>query len=153
MAVDGRPVADQAGLSFRMATLKLGSTVPLAVLRGGRERVLPLAVARAPESPPRGTRRLHGAHPLSGASVANLSPALAEDLGLDTMRGGVAIVEIDGGSTARRLAFRVGDIVLRVNGRSARTVSALRALLAEPADRWRIAIRRGGETISAVFGV
>ena len=152
VAVDGRPVADRAGLSFRMATLKLGSTVPLALLRGGRERVLPLAVARAPEIPPRGTRRLRGAHPLSGASVANLSPALAEDLDLDAMRPGVAIVEIDGGSTAERLAFRVGDVVLRVNGRSARTVSALRALLAEPADRWRIAVRRGGETISAVFG-
>ena len=46
---------------------------------------LRVGLAIAPEVPPRNVTDLAGNQPLAGARVANLSPALAEELGLDTL--------------------------------------------------------------------
>ena len=152
MAVNQRKIADSAGLSFRIATLKLGSTADLSVLRGGRVRIFRLDVVTAPENPPRDLSELSGTHPLSGASVANLSPAVAEELELEMMGRGVVVMDVRRGSIAQRLNFRRGDVVLRINRREPRSVDALRGILAEPAEQWRMSIRRDGQTISVVFG-
>ena len=151
-AVAGRPIDDRAGLSFRVATLRLGSSADLTVHRGERQRILRFAVMSAPEVPPRNLAELRGAHPLSGATIANLSPAVAEELKLDAMHSGVVVMTVRPGSTARRLNFRRGDIVLRINAREPGSVEALRALLRTPAARWRMSIRRKGKTLSIVFG-
>ncbi len=152
-AVDDKPVVDRAGLLFRIAMLRMGSKASFSVWRAGRQRVHPVDIAPAPEIPLRDTTRLRGRHPLSGASVANLSPAVAEELDLAPVRGGgVAIVGIREGSTAQRLNFRVGDVLVNIDGDAMRTVRELQARLAEPAEGWRIVIRRDGETISAAFG-
>ncbi len=151
-AVDGRPIDDRAGLSFRIATLRLGATARLSILRGGRAQTLRLSVMSAPEIPPRNLTALTGQHPLSGATVANLSPAVAEELKIEAIPDKAVVIKIPPRSTAARLDFRPGDILLRINGREPRSVAGLRALLSRPAERWHMAIRREGETISVVFG-
>ena len=152
VAVDGRPVDDRAGLSFRIATLRLGSTARLSILRGGRARTLKLAVRSAPEIPPRDLTELTGAHPLSGAVVANLSPAVAEELEIEAIPDKVVITGIRPRSTAARLNFSPGDVLLGINGHEPRSVAELRAPLSRSAQRWHIVIRREGETFSVVFG-
>jgi len=122
------------------------------VLRGGRPRTLRLPVARATEDPPRNLRKLSGIHPLSGASVANLSPAVAEELNFDTVSRGVVIMAVRRGSTAHRLNFRRGDIMLAINGREPSSVATLSRTLAREVGRWRMSIWRDGRTISVVFG-
>ena len=52
----------------------------LEVLRGGTRRKLNVLLIVAPESPPRDARDLTGNHPLGGAKVANLSPAVADEV-------------------------------------------------------------------------
>jgi S1-C subfamily serine protease len=53
---------------------------------------------------------------LQGATIANLSPAVAEELGLDPEAAGVVVVEVEKGSMARRFGFLRGDILLTANG-------------------------------------
>jgi hypothetical protein len=43
-----------------------------------------MPLAAPPEDPPREKSPLDGRHPLSGATVVNLSPAVAEEMGLDS---------------------------------------------------------------------
>ncbi len=152
VAVDGRSIDDGAGLSFRIATLKLGSTARLSVLRRGRERVLRLAAKSAPEVPPRNLTVLSGAHPLSGAAVANLSPAVAEELKVEAIPDKVVVMEVRARSAAARLNFRPGDILIKINGQEPRSVAGLRALLSRSARRWHMSVRREGEILSVVFG-
>ena len=152
LAVNGRRIDDRAGLFFRVATLRLGATAEFTVLRQGRERRLRFDVVAAPEIPPRNVTELDGRHPFSGAAMADLSPALAEELGIESPERGVVVMDARRGSIARRLGFRRGDVVLRINGREPRSVAALARLLGSPDDRWRVSVLRDGKAVSFVFG-
>ena len=152
LAVDGRAVDDPAALRFRLATLPVGGKAELAVRRLGRALEIAVDLVAAPEDPPRDLTVLDGPHPLTGATVANLSPALAEELSVDGAWRGVIIVTLRRGSIAHRAGLAPGDILLRVNDREIDSVAALRDVLDRPVSRWRIAFRRAGETRVVVVG-
>ena len=151
LAVNGRPVDDPQGLKFRIATLAVGDSAELTVWRRERERVLRLALKAPPEDPPRDVTILTGPHPLSGAKVANMSPALADELGLDAFETGVFIMGIRRGSPAARLRFRSGDYVLAVNGRDVDSVRRLARRMEKRVDQWRITLRRAGKIRNVVI--
>jgi len=151
-SVDGREVDDPEALRFRVATREVGSTIRLSVFRGGRSLEVPITLTRPPEDPPRELTRLTGNHPLTGATVANLSPALAEDLGFDPLATGVIILKIDGGSPAQQLRFRPGDIVLRIQTQDIASVAQLRSAVGTAANRWRVVFRRNGQNLQIEVG-
>ena len=147
-AIDGREVDAADALRFRLATYPVGGSVPLAVLRGGKPLALTLRLETPPEDPPRRATVLRGPHPLAGATVANLSPALAVELDMNPGRQGVVVIEVAPRSPAGRLRLKPGDTVLKVNGRKIDSVDELEAALAAPAaDAWRIAVRRGDRVL------
>ena len=148
VAVNGREVNDAEALRFRIATLALDGKAKLSVLRRGRERQLTLALLPPPEEPRPDRRRLKGDHPFSGATVANLSPALADELGLDTLGRGVIVLALRRGAPAQRVGLRPGDIVLKVHDEAIKTVGVLVQALERPVRNWRLSIRRGDKVLS-----
>lgn len=98
-----------------------------------------------PETPLRDIRDIKGEQPLRGARVANMSPALAEELNMDPFKKGVFILAIQRGTTANRLGFRRGDFVLAINDIPVLEVENLMQRLKEPVDRWRISVERDGK--------
>ena len=92
VALRDQPIDDEASLRFRLATLTVGTKVPVKVIRGGKEVVLEVPLAAPPEEPARDTAQLAGRQPLSGATVVNLSPAVAEEMGLTDWQIGRAHV-------------------------------------------------------------
>ena len=151
LAVNGREVVDPESMQFRIATEMLGSTTTLTTIRDGEKLVQAVAVEAPPEDPPRRVTTLQGQQPLAGAVVANLSPALADELGLDLTAPGVIVLNTLGNSPARRLRLRRGDIMLRVNGRKIDLVSDLIAAVQAPRDSWAISLRRGDHTLKVVI--
>jgi len=107
-----------------------------------------LFLEHPPEVPARDEYQLSGAHPLAGATVANLSPALAAEMGRDHFDTGVVVRDIASRSPAHRLEFRPGDVVLEVNDRPIGLVSDLRDATAEPHPRWVLKVRRAGRIFS-----
>ena len=89
--------------------------------------------------------------PFSGAKVANLSPALADELQLQNVDDGVVILDVDNGSYASNLGFQRGDVIEEVNGERIAKTHDLERLTKTPNRSWRIIILRGGKKISAVF--
>ncbi|WP_179953914.1 DegQ family serine endoprotease [Denitrobaculum tricleocarpae] len=152
LAVDGVEIQDYESLRFRVATRGLGEQVPIEVWRGRQNLALNLPIEAAPESPPREVVRLRGQHPLAGAQVANLSPALAEELDLPGAWAGVIITKIARGSTAQRIRMRPGDVLLGVNDRSIAEVADIDGALASSQSRWRIRFSRGGKVRSIDIG-
>lgn len=150
--VDGRPVTDAASLNYAFATRRPGDTVRLTVRRdAGREQTLEVRAEAPPASPARDERTIEGQNPLSGATVVNLSPAVADELGLDPFAGrGVLISRLDRGF-AVGAGFRPGDIIRGVNGRRVESVRELTAALETPSRGWQIAFERGGQLITARF--
>jgi len=149
--IDGKEVDDGEALRFRVATGRLGTTARLTVLRRGEELVLPVALQAPPETPARDSAILAGNHPLVGAVVANLSPALAEEIGFDGPARGVVVTEIKGGP-AVRLGLKPGDVVAKVNDQDVPSVRVLSSLLSRTSNSWRITIRRDGKLLTVTVG-
>ena len=152
LSIDGHDVASPKALDFRLGTRMIGKAARLDVWRNDDTQRLTLKLVPAPEVPPRNVSKLRGRQPLAGATVANLSPALAEELSLDTLESGVIIVKLDPRSPARRFRFREGDRVLRVNEVRIGLVADLAAALKIPAEEWHITMQRGGKVHTLRIG-
>ena len=153
LSVDGDDVNDDSGLRFKLATLRPGDRARIAFVRDGRESVVRVRVDTPQERPARDARALDGAHPLDGATVANLSPALAEELGFDPYATGVIVVDLDGRSAARLNRLQRGTLVRAVNGVPVTTTRGLERLLRDEADIardspdgmvWEVEVEVGG---------
>lgn len=151
-AVNGKAVDDPDSMRYRVATLGVGGTTNVTVLRGGKEQTLALRLIGPPEDPPRQETTLAGRTPLSGAKVANLNPALVEELRFDGADSGVVVLEVGRGSPAASLGLRPGDVVLSVNNVDIRRVGDLDSVLSGQARRWTIAVRRGDQTLTTTVG-
>ena len=147
-AVEQQPVNDEAGLNYLVAIRRPGEALQLSVRRGGQTLQMSAQVQPPPEQPARDERVLSGRQPLAGATVINLSPAAAEQLGVDPFATGVMVTSVDG--VAAQAGFRPGDLVRQVNGRDVNSVRDLAAAVSS-ASRWRVVIERGGQQVVAEF--
>ena len=61
-----------------------------------------------------------------GASVQDVTPALAAAFDLPAHQGAVVVVEVAGGSPAHDVGLQLGDIIVALNGREVRSAAELR---------------------------
>lgn len=146
--VNGREVADKTSLRFRLGTLAVGGKATLRVYRNGKARSVSLRLVKAPEAPPRNITKLDGPHPFAGSEVANMSPALAEQLGIEDPEPGVIIYRIRRRGPAYQLGLKPGDMVISVNGTPIKRVRDLRRVLVRRSARWYIELHRDDEVLT-----
>jgi Do/DeqQ family serine protease len=151
-AVDGREVEDAEALKFRFATLPIGETARLQIWRRGEQRDVTVALQAPPEDPPRDASPIEGNNPLNGATVANLSPALAEEIGMEATKHGVVVLSIDAGGFARRLGLEPGDIIVSINDEAITDVAALKEIIETRHRYWKLAVKRGDQMLSVTLG-
>jgi Do/DeqQ family serine protease len=149
-SIDGQPVEDPNAFEYRFMTKPLGRRAELGVLRGGRETRLTVGLETAPETP-RDELVIRSRSPFTGAKVANLSPALAEELRLESSTGGVVITEIADGSPAQNFGFQRGDRIVSVNNETIGKTRDLERAAGQEKRLWRVTIERGGKQLSVVF--
>lgn len=152
-AVDGKPVVDAAGVAYGISTHRLGDQVRLGVRRGDSERQVTIRAEAPPASPARDERIITGRNPLQGATVVNLSPAVAEQIGIDPFTGPGVIITSSGRGLAAQAGLKNGDIVRAVNGRRVANVRELVGALGSGGPVWRITIERGGQEVTGTFQV
>ena len=153
LGLDGQRVADVESFRYRVATRDLGGTAELEIWRNRTIKTLDLPLGPAPEIPPRAQMRLTGPHPLDGAVVDNLSPALAEELDLPGAWEGVIIIKVVRGSVAHRLRFQPGDIIVAVNRKAVAEVTAVAEALERARTQWRISFSRKGKVRHVEFSL
>ncbi len=150
-AVDGQQIDDPNAFGYRFATRPLGGTVTVEVMRGGRAVKLAIPLEAAPDTG-RDEITIASRSPFRGAKVANISPALADELRLQGDPEGVVIVDLPDDSTAANVGFQKGDVILAVNGQKIATTADLARATREPSRLWRITVVRGGQQISVMLG-
>ncbi|MEM7570222.1 MAG: DegQ family serine endoprotease [Pseudomonadota bacterium] len=130
VAVNGVDIADTDSLRFRVGTLPVGESARISYMRDGKTRQAKAKLTEPPADPPRNETTLGGRGILSGVTVANLSPAYADELRLPLTTSGVIVTKLDGRAPARRLGFfRPGDILREVAGKRIETVEDVTSLL------------------------
>ena len=139
LSIAGQPVLDGEALRYRPATYKAGESLELRYLRDGRERSTRVRLALPPETPDADRTTLEGEHILRGVTVANLSPALNEELGRNPFDEGVVVL----GAISRRQPVRAGYLVVAVNGEPVGSVDDLAMAMARDPESLTVQNTKG----------
>jgi len=160
--VDGVAVATAPELQKQIIAKKVGSAVDLGVWRRGRLMQVSVKTGERPVSPRNAAvsgkidpstppEPPAGKHPY-GVQFQNITPELAQQLGLKMMAG-VVVTEVEERSAAELAGLRPGDVITRVGDRSVLTVEDIMDAL-DVTDRSGgvvFLIDRGGQKTYALF--
>lgn len=144
LSLDGKMVPHMESLGYRLATAGIGRTVKLGIISRGESRDVSIELREAPEVPERDVRILQDRSPFSGLEVMNLSPRVAQEIGLQTDKRGVVITRIENNSAASRFGFRPKDIILEVRDVPIETTSDLAAITRLGGRGWTYVLERDG---------
>ena len=154
---DGSTVADTRDLVRRVADAPVGEAVSVVVLRDGKTETLSVTLGRretaesqdaamttdpaAPEVPTQGQ--------VLGMTVAELTPADVEALGLPVGSEGLVVMDVDAMSDAYTKGLRQGDLITEAGQQKVVRVQDLTDRVTEAKDAGRksllLLIRRGGD--------
>lgn len=151
--VDGFTVDEPQALRYRFATKGLGGKAKISYLRDGKLRETEVALVAPPEDPPAEETAITGRNPFAGATVANLSPAIADRLGFDSLtEKGVVIVNVEPGSAANRIQFQRGDVIVEVMGEKIGNVREFVRATSGTRPQWSFTVKRGERSFTATVG-
>jgi Do/DeqQ family serine protease len=150
-AIDGQTVEDPNAFDYRFATHPLGGTSQVDIQRGGKAFKVAVPLETAPDTD-RNEIVLTTRSPFQGAKVANISPAVADELHLDADTEGVVVTELADDSTAAGVGFQKGDIIVNVNNNKIGKTSDLEKATSQSLRVWRITLVRGGQQINVTLG-
>ncbi|MGI9385796.1 MAG: DegQ family serine endoprotease, partial [Methyloligellaceae bacterium] len=151
--VSGKNVSDPQAFRYRFSTRPIGGSVKLVVIRSGGTLDILVPLEEAPEVPPRNETEIAGRNPFSGARVANLSPALTEELSIDEDAYGVVVLDVRRDTPASNTRFlRRNDIIVALNGERINSVRQLSDIVKQQTRRWRVSLKRSGRILNVVIG-
>jgi Do/DeqQ family serine protease len=151
VAIDGQAVDDPNAFDYRFATRPLGGATEIEVQRAGKPVKLSVPLETAPDSG-RNEIVITTRSPFQGLKVANISPAVADEMHLDADTDGVVVTDLTGDSTAAGVGFQKGDIILAVNNQKIAHTNDLDKATREGSRLWRIKLLRGGQQINVTLG-
>src|SRR5438034_929920 len=150
-AIDGQTVDDPNAFDYRLATRPLGGAAQIEAQRGGKVIKLAIPLETAPDTG-RDEITLTTRSPFQGAKIANISPAVADELHLVVDTEGVVVTDLGNDTTAANVGFQKGDIITAVNNQKITKTSDLERATREWARLWRITVVRGGQQINVTLG-
>src|ERR1700681_1454131 len=151
VAIDGQPIDDPNAFDYRFATRPLGGSAQIDVQRSGKLVKLTVSLETAPDTG-REEITLTTRSPFQGAKVANISPAVADELHLDAGTEGVVVTDIADDAAAASVGFQKGDIIQAVNNQKILKTGDLEKATRDTSRLWRITLMRGGQQINVTLG-
>ncbi|WP_328705884.1 Do family serine endopeptidase [Erythrobacter rubeus] len=155
-AVNGNEVTSEQTVSFLVANLEPGTSIPISVIRDGRELTVNATLGRRPsESEIQDQQQTfdpESEEPMApedmdteiaeklGLQVLSITPQIARSLGVEEDTTGLVIGQVDPNSDAGRKGLRRGDIILSAQYNAVATVDDLRAAIAAAESDGRDAV-------------
>src|SRR6201996_5894450 len=151
VGIDGQTIEDPNAFDYRFATRPIGGTAQIDVQRAGKPLKLTIGLETAPDTG-RSEIVITSRSPFQGAKVANISPAVADELHLDSDTEGVVVTGLADDGTASNVGFQKGDIIVAVNNQKIAKTSDLDKIAQASSRLWRITLVRGGQQINVTLG-
>ena len=150
-SVNGQEIRDAKAFRYHFSINGTGGKASMRIWREGRSFEKRVSLIQAPEIPAKNQTRLRGNHPFSGALVANLSPALAEEISMSDQTG-VVVIGMSRRSFAQRIGLARKDILMELNGAEIDSVATLKDLLLQRHRSWQFTIKRGDNILNLSLG-
>ncbi len=165
LQVDNRDVTPDQTLSFLVANIEPGTTVPIELIRDGDRRRVNVTVGRRPSAEELRQQQMFDPDAQDeeemmepgdnavieeslGLQVLPLNPQIARQLGASADTQGLAIAAVDRNSDAARKGLQRGDIILTANYRSVGSLTDLENIVrnaeAENRDAVLLRVQRRG---------
>lgn len=148
--MNGADVNDESTLRYLSATKAPGERVTFEFYRNGQRQTGQGVLSAPPSGDSRDIKKITGKSSFSGLSIASLSPAIADEKGLDPFMHGAVVTEVEAGTAAQNAGFQVGDLIIEINGEAIESLGTLERKLGTGV-RGQVTIKRGDRTISAVL--
>ncbi|GMM93603.1 Do family serine endopeptidase [Qipengyuania sp. MTN3-11] len=167
--VNDRPVTSDQTLSFLVANIAPGTTIPIDLVRDGDRRRVNVTVGRRPSEEELRQQQMFDPNAQQedelspsenggtiedrlGLSVLPLTPQISRQLGAGPDISGLAIAAVDQSSDAARKGLQRGDIIVSANYREIASIAdleaAIRAAQAEDREALLLRIRnRNGQLV------
>ncbi|MBI3178314.1 MAG: trypsin-like peptidase domain-containing protein [Deltaproteobacteria bacterium] len=149
---DGKPVRSSSDLPLYASMAGVGKKVKLKLWREGSEKQVGVVLTEFPGEETAQVAPEGGGGGQLGITVADITPQIQQQLGLEVSRG-VVIKEVMPGSAAAQEGLRPGDVILSFNGRAMGTArefaQAFKELKSGAVMRLQI-LREGGRLFVAV---
>jgi serine protease Do len=143
---DDREIQDNSDLSRYIASRAPGTTVKLTLLRERAEKRIAVTLGTFPEEPT-GSDSAEGQAGRLGMTLRDLTPAMAERIGLPRAAKGVLVMEVEPGEAAEVAGLSQGDVIVSVNGEAVAGIDEFERLIEEArkdgAARLRVRDRNG----------
>jgi Do/DeqQ family serine protease len=152
LMVDGQPVDNPDSFGYRFTLKGTQGQTPITVLRGGKQVTIQVKLMPPPENPPREPVRGRARTPFAGATLVNMSPAVADELQIDIADDGVVIADLDERSVAANVGFEKGDQIVAINGERLASTKDAERLINRNGGYWEITVSRGGRVFTTVLG-
>nr|WP_237487552.1 Do family serine endopeptidase [Parapontixanthobacter aurantiacus] len=155
VSVNNRAVTSDQTLSFLVANIEPGTTIPVELIRNGERRRVDVTVARRPSDEELTQRQMFEGDDESsdppvessdivserlGIQVVELTPQINAQLGIDSDTTGVAILSVNPNSDAARKGLQRRDVILQANYRPLDGIAGLEAAIAAAEEENREAV-------------
>jgi S1-C subfamily serine protease len=151
LAVDGKAVDNPDAFGYRFTLKGTQGATPLTVLRDGNKMQTRVTLLPPPERPARDPVLIRSRSPLAGATLVNMSPAVAEEFQIDISDDGVVVADLDENAVAGSVGFEKGDQIVAINGERLKSTKDAERLT-QRGSYWEITVNRGGRVITTAFG-
>lgn len=146
MSVAGRDVTPEQTLSFIVANIEPGTTIPIELLRNGQRRTVRATIGRRPSAEELARQQFNpneDAAPTDqptptgsglieerlGLQVTALTPQIARQLGLGDGAQGLVVTQVDPNSDAGRKGLQRGTVIYSAQSRDVTTPEDLEAVI------------------------
>lgn len=144
VSVDGKSVTPDQTLSYIVANIAPGKKIPIELVRNGKRQTVQAVVEKRPT--PDAMAAAFGqpesnfeeedpeqdevaAQQALGIAVQNLTPTIAEQVGVEPGQKGVIIAAVDRNSDAARKSLARGEIIVQANGKAVTSSDDLEAIV------------------------
>jgi serine protease Do len=148
LEVNGTPVANSNQLRNSISMMEPGTKINVKVVRDGSEREMSVKLAEMPTETAMAGRDEEGSTKvLEGVEVTNMTPNLAEQLGMPASSTGVVVTGVEPSSKSADAGLRKGDVIQEVNRQPVKNVSEFQSALKKSGNEPLLLVNRQGRTL------
>jgi len=146
VSFNGKQVKETADLPYMVASTPVDKVAAVEVVRKGEKKVLQVKIGELKEATEAPV--VSEAKPRLGMTVEEITPELAENLGISDT-GGIVVVKVEDNSPAAEAGLKAGDVILEVDQAPTKNVKEFNRKIEnyKAGDTILLLVKRRGATI------